>query len=409
MGRTWFYGWWLVVVAFLVQMVSTGAVMFSYGVVVVPLADEFGASRMTMMLGMTGMTLVSGIVSPWLGSMVDRRSLRNLMAMGSVSLCLAYLCLSLSTAMWQVPLIYAMFMPLATMLLGPLGATTLLARWFSRKRGMVMGVAAIGTSVGGFLFPPIVQWLIETWEWRIALRLLAGVTLLITLPAILLLVVDRPSDRQLQPDGDDAPAEGAPAMTPGPDFSSSRQILTNRNFWLIAVAISLLFAVYTALLSNLVPFARDVGTSAERSALLLSVMALMGIVGKLVFGVVGDHIDLRLGLSLAVMLVMVGLGCFLAASDYNLLLAGAVAIGLAAGGMLPVWGSLLARIFGAASYGRVMGLMNPVIMPVTLLAPPFAGLMHDVTGSYRVAFAVFAGILVISLILLPLIRVPRRG
>lgn len=394
-----FYGWWLVVIAFLVQMVSAGAIMYSYSVVAVPLGEAFEANRMTMMLGMTAMTLASGLLSPVLGTAIDRGSLQRMMLLGACALGAGYGLLSLATASWQIPVIYALMMSLAANLLGPLCASTLLARWFSRRRGLALGIAAVGTSVGGFVFPPLVQWLIDHFEWRNALRLLAIGTLVVTLPAVLL-VVNRPADRGLEPDGD-APAAGGSGIPPQ---LSTAEVLREKNFWWLALVMSLLFGVYTALLSNLAPFAQDSGVSREQGALLISVLALSGIVGKLAFGAVADSIDLRMGLAAAILLIASGLTGYLMAESYQVLLISSVALGLAAGGMLPVWGALLAGLFGAANYGRVMGLMNPVIMPLTLLGPPLAGWVHDNTGSYDGAFIGFIAALMVGLLMLPAIR-----
>ncbi|HAN69200.1 MAG TPA: MFS transporter, partial [Halieaceae bacterium] len=107
-----FYGWWLVGVAFLVLMVSNGSIMYSYSVVAVPLGEAFNASRMTMMLGMTGMTLAGGLISPFLGGLIDRGSLRGMMLLGALGLALGYVLLSVTTASWQVPLVYAGLMVL---------------------------------------------------------------------------------------------------------------------------------------------------------------------------------------------------------------------------------------------------------------------------------------------------------
>lgn len=394
-----FYGWWLVGVAFLVQMVSSGAVIYSYSVVAVPLGEAFQASRLTMMLGMTAMTLTGGLLSPWLGHAIDHGSLRRMMALGAGALAAGYGLLSITTASWQVIAIYALVMTLATNLLGPLCASTLLARWFTQRRGLALGLAAVGTSVGGFVIPPLLQALIDDLEWRMALRVLALGTLALTVPAVWM-VVDRPGDRGLHPDGAAPPTSTAPAAAP----LSTKDVLRQANFWWVALVISILFGVYTALLSNLAPFALGTGASREQAALLISVIALAGIIGKLVFGTIADHIDLRLGLAAAILLIVAGLAGYRASDSYTVLVASSVALGLAAGGMLPVWGALLAVLFGALNYGRVMGLMNPVIMPLTLAGPPFAGWVFDSTGSYAGAFLGFIGVLLAALLVLPAIR-----
>lgn len=395
-----FYGWWLVGVAFLVQMVSSGAVIYSYSVVAVPLGETFQASRLTMMLGMTAMTMAGGALGPLLGHAIDHGSLRRMMALGAGALAAGYSLLSITTASWQVIAIYALVMSLALNLLGPLCASTLLARWFTQRRGLALGLAAVGTSVGGFVFPPLLQALIDDLEWRMALRVLALGTLAFTVPAVWM-VVDRPGDRGLHPDGAAPPASTAPAAPP----LSTKDILREANFWWVALVISVLFGVYTALLSNLAPFALGTGASREQAALLISVIALAGITGKLVFGAIADHIDLRLGLAAAILLIVAGLAGYRASDSYTVLVASSVALGLAAGGMLPVWGSLIAALFSPMNYGKVMGLMGTAILPLTLAGPPFAGWVFDSTGSYAGAFLGFIGVLLAALLLLPAIRI----
>lgn len=402
-----FFGWWQVLVALLVQAVATGTIAYSYSVVVVPLAGEFESSRMTLMLGMTTMTLVGGLLSPWLGASIDRFSLKRMMLIAAISLGVGFFALSLINGIWQMPLIYAVFMSLSSVILGPLAASTLLARWFTKRRGLAMGLAAMGTSLGGFLFPPLLQFLIDSYEWRTAFRLLGAVVLLILVPLIGLLATDWPAQRQLFADGDDcAPPEDGTGNT-GPRYDSVRAIMRERNFWAIAMVMGALFSTYSMLLSNLAPFAIGSGASADQAALMISIIAVMGLIGKLLFGTIADRVDLRFGLAGSATLLALGLLCYLNNESVSFLLAGSVLVGLAAGGMLPVWGALMAQAFGVSSYGRVMGLMNPIIMPFNILSPPLAGAIFDRTGSYQLTFIVFSIMLLLAVCTLPLIQLRR--
>jgi len=400
-----FYGWVLAAVAFLVLMLSNGAIMYSYSVVAVPMGLEFEASRLVMMLGVTLMTLCGGIVSPWFGSLVDRWSLKGMMLLGAIGMSFGYVVLSFTTASWQVPVVYGMFMMLGTNLLGPLTTSTLLARWFTKKRGMAMGVAAVGTSVGGFIFPPLIQGLIDHYEWRIALRYLGAGLLLVSVPAVLL-VVNRPQDRGLHADGELMDAAYVPPHVAAVSFG---ELLKNRNFILIAIVMSLLFMTYTGVMSNMAPFAMGRGLSADEAALLISAIAVAGVVGKLIFGAVADKIDLRIGLAASMITVIMCMLVLLSMTGYSALMLGAALLGLAAGGMLPVWGSILAVLFGSANYGRVMGMMNPLIMPLTLVGAPLAGFIFDTRGAYDGAFLLFAGGLCIGLALLFAIDMNERA
>ena len=400
-----FYGWVLAGVAFLVLMLSNGAIMYSYSVVAVPIGIEFDASRTAMMLGITVMTLCGGLVSPWFGSLVDRWSLKGMMLLGALGMSFGYIILSFTTATWQVPLVYGAFMMLGTNLLGPLTTSTLLARWFTKKRGMALGIAAVGTSVGGFVFPPLIQGLIDQHEWRTALRYLGVGLLVVAVPAVLL-VVNSPQLKGLHADGAPMDPDFVPPATTPVSFGS---LLKNRNFILIAIVMSFLFATYTGVMSNMVPFAMGRGLTADEGAFLISALAVAGIVGKLVFGAVADKVDLRWGLGTSMALVIASMLVFAYFQGLTALMVGSILIGLAAGGMLPVWGALLAVLFGSTNYGRVMGMMNPVIMPLTLAGAPLAGFIFDTTGAYTGAFLTFAASLCVGIALLILIDMTDRA
>jgi MFS family permease len=338
---------------------------------------------------------------------MDRQSLRRLALVGSLLLGSGFALLSLATAIWQVVAIFALCMAPAMVLIGPTLVSTLLARWFSRRRGTAMGAAALGTSAFGFLVPPVLQMAIAGIGWRSAMLVAGAVILLVTLPAAWI-IRDRPQSMGLGPDGDPPGEAHAAAAAAWQGNATTRGIFAQSNFWMVAIVLGLLFSVYSALLSNLVPLARDNGHTAELGALLMSAIAGCGMAGKLAFGVVADRIDLRLGLAAAILLVLGSLLLLMAGSSYATMFLASCLLGFAAGGMLPVWGSLMAVLFGAAHYGRVMGLMSPVMTPVILAGAPLAGWSYDRSGSYLPALAGFATVLLLAIVALSRIRMPAK-
>jgi MFS family permease len=399
-----FYGWWLVLVGLITQGVVNGTVNYAYSVIVLPVGQEFHASRMAMMWAITCCMLVSSLASPWLGSVADRRSMRALMAAGGVWLAIGFCVLSVTSAVWQVVLCYALFMSLGLSLLGPLTASTLIARWFSGRRGLALGLLALGPSFGGLVFPPLLQHLISTFEWRVACRLLALVILVLTLPPTWLLVVNRPADKGLHPDG--GPGEPQESGAPGPvaPALTTAAVLRRRDFWLIAFAVGVLIAVYSALTNNLAPYAVGEGLTRGEAAALLSVVAVTAMVGKLLFGLVADRVDLRWAMEGGIVLVCAALLMFRTGHSAWLVRVGCVTLGLAAGGILPVWGAMLGKVFGVANYGHVMGLMTMVYMPLLLVSSPLAGRLFDITGTYRLVFEIFIAVLVLAAVLVTRIQ-----
>ena len=151
-----FHGWRIVSIASPAQAVSTGLTFYVYGLFLAPIEAEFGASRLAATLGLTLLIVVQGCISPLLGRMMDRGSIRAIMAGGALLQALGMLLLSLATAFWQVGLIFASLVAVGSHCFGPLATSTLVAKWFRARRGRALGIAAVGASLGGFVFSPAV-------------------------------------------------------------------------------------------------------------------------------------------------------------------------------------------------------------------------------------------------------------
>jgi len=399
-----FPGWWQVAVAMVILAVSAASIFTSYSIIAVQLQEAFEPSRMVLMLGVTVTVLAAGCLSPLLGTALDRYSIRTLMLLGSGFLVTGFLLLSLSTSMIQVLAIYILFMSTASVLIGPLATSTLLARWFSRRRGLAMGLAASGTAIGGLFIPPLLQIMIDSFEWRVALRVFSGVAFVLTMPLVALFIIDRPSDRNLQPDGDNNPTavsdEGGHLQ-----LASTAAVLRSANFWLISISLGVLFAGGMGIVSNLIPLVMEKNIDATRGALLLSIFSAAGFAGKLLAAAVVDRIDFRV--TFASILTVLALGTFslLQANSYAMLVVALAMIGVAGGGVLPFWSFIVAHLYGPANVGRVMGLMTFAITLFNLLSPPLFGLIFDKTGSYDYALIGYICLLVFTLLLLTQIRV----
>jgi len=387
-----------VIVATIVQAVSAATVFTAYSVIAVPLQAAFEPSRMVLMLGITAVALVSGITSPLLGKAIDRYSLRGLMIVGAVLLSLGLLLLSLSQSMVQVIAVYAVCFSVSVVIMGPMAASSLLVRWFHRRRGLMIGIAGSGTAIGGLIIPPLLQILIDEYSWRAALQIFSVIAFLLTVPVIALLTVNRPSDKGLSVDGQ-------PANTEAHEQQQSYQPVTTGTllrypgFWFLAILLSLVFSGATAISSNLMPIVIGVGVDATRGAFLLSILSAAGLLGKLACAGVVDRTAGRLVFAIILSGVAASVSGILFAKSYWTLAMATFAIGFFAGGASPLWSVLLAKIYGPQNFGRVMGLMTPLLMPGTLLAPPLFGYIFDRTGSYDYAFIGYIILLVVGILL----------
>ncbi|MDG2005014.1 MAG: MFS transporter [Novosphingobium sp.] len=191
---------WRQVASSFILLAAIAMITSSYGVIAVPLAREFQPSRMVLMLAITVVAVVSAVLAPVLGGLMDRFSLRRLMLAGTILLGSGYVALSYAATFNQVLIVFGVLIAPANVLIGPVAATVLLSRWFVKRRGRAIGIAIAGVSMGGVFFPPLIQWLLDSYEWREAMRVFAVLLMLLIVPAAAL-VVDNPTDKGLHPDG----------------------------------------------------------------------------------------------------------------------------------------------------------------------------------------------------------------
>lgn len=400
----WYYGWVIVAVAFIAQALMMGSTIYSYSVIAVIINEEFSVSRLQLMLPMTLMTFMGVFFSPLIGVKLDKYPVKYFMLAGSLLLMVGLLLLSLASSIYHVIAIYALLLAPVQVLLGPLCCSVLIARWFSRKLALAMGVAAIGVSFGGFVIPPLIEWLNQQYGWREGMRFLSVGVLFLMAP-LTLLVYDRPQLKGLFADGADG-EPNASKIPSGSEFDSTKSILGSKTFWLLAITMGVLFSSYAAIISNLLPLVMLYEVTSEDGVLLISMMSVSGIAGKLIFGVVADRIDMRVGLAAAVILLLAGISLFILGDSYPHFVIASLVLGLSAGGMFPVWGSITALLFGVANFGRVMGMMGPIMIPFNLIAVSLTGYLFDQTGSYVMPLTGFVVLLALSLLLVPAIKRP---
>jgi MFS family permease len=394
--------------ALLVQGFSVGFTPYAFPLFLKPVALEFDASRSSIAWGYSGLAVAMAALGPFLGRALDRRSIRGILCAGVLLMALGFALITVAPQLWLAGLLFAAVVGCGAMAAGPLSASKLVANWFLRRRGLALGISATGTSIGGFAFPPLLTLAIERFGWRGALLAMATALLCVALPIVAIAVVGRPEERGQGPDGDPplTPGQrGAVAATPVHGF---RELLRDRNFLAITLAIGSVFAILGGLLTNLHAYATDLGISAERASLLLSSFSAFGIVGKLGFGAIADRWDKRALVWIAMSMLSIFLGVLLARPSYAWLAAGSAIGGLAIGGFLPLWGALIADCFGREGFGRVMGLMGPLMLPLNISALQLAPWSFDATGSYQVALRLFLGWLAIAAGALAFVRVPER-
>jgi MFS family permease len=332
------------------------------------------------------------VLLPLAGVMLDRYPVRWIMAGGALLFAGGLWTLANTTSITQYIVVFAVTMASANAFAGAPASQTTISRWFTSSRGKALGVSAVGTSVGGIVIPALVTWSVQSSGWRGALENLALLVALIVLPFLVLTIRGKPSDIGQLPEGGEPPAR---VQANSPELKLGA-IIRLPGYWQIGLPLGLLFSVYASILANITPYATGLGATAAQASTLIMSVAIMGFLGKLVFGIAADKINLRWGLWIAMALVFIAFLIMASEPAYPIMLVATGLLGLAAGGMLPVWGAMMAKVFGLVSYGRAMGLMGPLI--TLLVMPGFAitGRLYDATGSYQLCLLLFAGVIAVA-------------
>jgi MFS family permease len=397
----------MVGVAFVVEFVAVGFFFYSFGVYFKAIETELAGSRLAVSLGMMVTSAVGGIVAPFMGRALDRYPIKRIMLMGALVLSAGFALLSRVSAIWQYYLVLGAFFGFGMSMMGGLATAKLVANWFQARRGSALGIAGVGISLSGFVMPPVAAWLVSELGWRGGFLVYALATVAIVVPVVGLVVVNRPEDMGLRPDGAaPQPETGDEAATDVP--WNTRRILRSRNFWAIALPFAMSFSSLSAILIHLVPHASDIGIPISRAAWLLSFAAGAGALGKLVFGRLVDLVDSRLAVWTSFGTQLAGLLLIMQEPGYAGLVAGAVVFGLGMGGVVPLQGAVTGLAFGRLSFGTVMGLMRPVQVPLQLIGVPLAGWIYDATGGYDLAWKFFCGVYVAASLLIAALR-GKRG
>jgi MFS family permease len=399
-------GWRQTAICFLL-LAATGMIAATYSIVAVPLAQEYQPSRMVLMLAMTVLAGTCAVLSPLLGNLMDRVSLRLIMVAGGLSLGLGYAALSLTTSFNQVLLIFGVLIAPANVMIGPVAVTVLLSRWFAERRGRAIGIAIAGISAGGFFFPMIIQALLDAHQWREALQFLGLILVVWTVPAALL-VINYPSDRGLHADGAlQAPGLSREELAGAP--ISPRKVLSDPAFWMIAGTVAVVTSGMKGMITNLAPLAIDTGIDASDAAPLVSIFAGCSFVAKLNFAVLADRLGPRVLMFFALGGFATGMGCLTQAKmGYSVIALGVALTGLFGGLMVPMESYLAPRVFGQRVVGRAMGLLTGVILVALLSTPPLFGLIFDLTGSYTGIFWTFCTLAAATLFMVPALRLHPR-
>jgi len=256
-----FYGYWIVLVAFLCLFIMAGCGIYAFSLFVKPLQADLGWGRGEIMAAFTILYLIIGVTSPFVGRVVDRYGAKQVISIGALVSGLGFVLLSQMNSLWHLYLGYTII-GIGMAAVGPVPTSAVVSNWFRKKRGLAIGIMSTAVGGGGFMVAPLVgSYLIPNFGWGASYLALAILTWVLIIPLALWVLKTKPTDMGLYPDGMEAPEAVAAAQTSPSDSSglSLKMALVTPAFWLLTTSFLLMLFSQAGTIQSQVPHLQDIG------------------------------------------------------------------------------------------------------------------------------------------------------
>jgi MFS family permease len=377
-----FYGWWVVVTSALALFLGpTPIVVFSFGVFLKPLIQEFHSGRGAVSLAFTLHNAIVAFGLPFAGRLVDhfgarRVILPSMFAVGFILLS-TYFC---SGRIWELYLFY-LALGVAGCGTTPVSYCDVISHWFDRYRGLALGFMMFGLGAGALIMPSVAQYLTARFGWRLALGIFGAAILVITAPVVTIFLKERPEPLGLLPDGTLHVVTASPR--PDDDLGMSwGEAWRAPTFWLLFCAFILVSASVQGCLTHIAAILADRGTPARAAALATSLFGGGLLVGRTGSGYLLDRFFAPRVAALIFCCAAGGIALLRVTSSPELAFVAAFFIGLGLGAEVDIMAYLTTRYFGLRSFGAIYGFIFSGFVLAGGLGAFLMGAAFDATGSY---------------------------
>jgi MFS family permease len=400
-----YYGWLIVGIAFVTMAIAVTA-RTAFSLLLPPLIDEFGWDRGLVAGAFSFGFLVSAVLAPIFGRVVDRHGPRVVIGSG---VCLMGIGLLMARAIaqpWQLYATLGVLVSAGANLTTYTAHSLFLPNWFVRRRGLAISIAFSGAGVGAVVLLPWLQTIIGRDGWRASCTAM-GLLVLLALGPLTLLVRRGPEDIGLLPDGAprtiraDASRRRRNVVHPAwaaIDWTLARAIRTSRFWWIVLGYFCALFAWY-AVQVHQTKYLIEVGFTPLVAAWSLGIVSIVAIPGQIGLGALSDRVGREWVWTAACCgfaVCYVALTALERGPSYPLLYLMVISQGFLGYALTSVMGPIVMEIFEGPHYGSIFGTVTVALIGGGAAGPWVAGVIHDATGSYRLAFLLAIACCVIS-------------
>lgn len=397
-----FYGWYVVSACVLISMFFSGTIYMGFTAIIEPVSLEMGWSYTQISLAASLRGLETGLLVVISGMIMDRYGPRVLILSG---------CIITGIGLFLLSSIHSLIMFYVSFGIICIGISTVptsllmsaVANWFKKRQSLAMGITASGVSLGGILIP-VVTLMVDTYGWRQGMFTIGVAAWIIPLPLSLVLR-HKPEKYGYLPDGETKTFkdhEVSPVNIDGQMGATGlKEVLSSMTFWIIALAFLFHVMTLSAVTTHIMPFFSNIGIKRTFSSLITSSIPIIGIIGRIGFGWLGDRMDRIKIATFALALTGVGVWLLFLVSMKNLWLIPIfiVVFGIGWGGIVPMLPGLVIKFFGKNRLASISGCISSIMMVGMIIGAPLAGWIFDRKGSYGSAWLILGTMLMIMMVI----------
>jgi sugar phosphate permease len=385
-----FHGWIMVGAGSLMQFVQGTLLLQAFGAYFAVLRDDRRWSKTELSGAAALHQLEAALLGPVLGWFLDRFGAQWSIRIGSIVFGCGFIVLSQIDSLLAF---YGAFImtALGASLCGFFPLNVALIRWFEKKRARALATMQLGMAAGG-LCVPLVAWALATFGWR-ATAFASGLLVMAICLPLSFVFRSRPEDYGERVDGPGPAIAGkaAPEDSDGTRDFTAREALRTQAFWLLSLGHGFALLVVMAVNTHAITHMKEgLGYTIEAAAFVITLQTVAQLCGVATGAWIGDRMDKRLASAGCMLGHAAGLLCLAYALNAAMVVAYAIVHGFAWGLRGPLMQAIRADYFGRSAIGMILGLSFMIIVIGQVGGPMIAGILSDITGTYRAGFTVLA-------------------
>ena len=373
------------------MIVSNGMMITGLSIYDEQILNEFNWSLSAYKFSGLVSLCVAGFFAPVAGMIIDRYGTRVCILTGWCALAVAYFCFSLIQSLTHLYLVHVLF-GITLTLIGLNVAVSLTSSWAKmEKRGISVGIAIAGSSLGGIFFPQIEKFLLFSFDWRTTIQIVSAIPLAMLIYSFFGVHDNMLGAKNKSPS--DKPVPGMPF----------REVIRTRSFWAIVFIASATFYCILGAQSHLFLYARSLGLDAPRASDMVSIFFFCSLIGKFLFGYLADLYAMRKVFYANLFTMLLG-GILLVSMVPETVLVAMVLFGLGWGGVYTLIQYSIVTIFGLRDIGKIMGILTMFDAIAGGLGIFLSGVVKEATNSYQPVFAIYLALLILCVLAFTQVR-----